>query len=111
VHLGRRSRSADDSTEITLHSIFRCDILNIERGKPEIHGLPSTMTNYMLYSISRSLFAVVGGYFLPLKISYMRLARETNKIPIWIRSEYVTYIGIALLSSLVWRVSPSDDGG
>ena len=83
----------DDSTEITLHSIFRCDILNIERGKPEIHGLPSTMTNYMLYSISRSLFAVVGGYFLPLKISYMRLARETNKIPIWIRSEYVTYIG------------------
>ena len=70
-----------------MRSMIRYDILNIERGKPEIHDLPSTMTNYMLDSISRSLFAVVGGYFLPLKISYMRLARETNKIPIWIKSE------------------------
>ena len=32
------------------------------------------------------------------------------KIPIWIKSEYVTYIGIALLS-FVWRVSPSETGG
>ncbi len=27
------------------------------------------------------------------------------KIPIWIKSEYVTYIGIALLS-FVWRLVP-----
>ena len=26
----------------------------------------------------------------------------------WIKSEYVTFIGNALLSLLVWRVSPSD---
>ena len=31
-------------------------------------------------------------------------------IPIWIKSEYVTYIGNALLS-FVWRVSPSDKEG
>jgi len=36
----------------------------------------------------------------------MRLIRATMKIPIWIRSEYVTYIGITLLSR-VWRGSPS----
>ena len=47
----------------------RCVILIIEKGKSETHGLPSTMINYMLYSISRSLLRVVGGYFFPLKIS------------------------------------------
>ena len=44
-------------------------ILIIEKGKSETHGLPSTMINYMLYSISRSLLRVVGGYFRFLKIS------------------------------------------
>ncbi len=31
-------------------------------------------------------------------------------IPIGNKSEYVTFIGIALLS-FVWRVCPSEDGG
>ena len=68
---------------------------------------PLRINSYFLTAVTS---ASSGGYFLPLRISYMRLARETNKIPIWIRSEYVTYIGIALLS-FVWRVSPSEAGG
>ena len=56
--------------------------IKYEKGKSETHGLP-----YNIYVKSHARLAVTiggsGGYFLSLKI--------------WIRSEYVTYIGIALL--------------
>ena len=61
---------------------------------------------YSLYFISRQLFGVVGGYFFPLHISIIRAAKVTMNIPIWIKSWYVTYIGITLLSS-VRRAVPS----
>lgn len=45
--------------EFYLPHVVRCDILNIKMGKLEHTAYLPTMKTYMLFSISRSLLAVV----------------------------------------------------
>lgn len=75
--------------QISLRPAAGCAIWIIKKGKPETHGLPLQSTAYILQAVA---IGGSGGYFLPLNISYMRLTRATMNIPIWIKSEYVTYI-------------------
>ncbi len=51
-----------------LRSSIRYAILEIRKRESHRSGYPSEKQHLMLYSISRHLFAVVGGYFFPLKI-------------------------------------------
>lgn len=45
----------------------RCAILTIERESQRRTAYPTT-DNFTSHEVSRQLFAVVGGYFFPLKI-------------------------------------------
>ena len=82
---------------------------DVKRESQKHTAYPYNEFTAILYS--RSLLGVVGGYILPLKIVYHSPTRDTMKIPIWIRSEYVTYIGKPSFLSSGGLAPPKKMGG